>query len=116
MSPLQNSHQLIFRDEHLLVTTRHKRTTKVTELKSREVWCNALRQHASKQHVSNRRFGNVLARMHFISSFLRVSVYEVLLNHESRIENVLFFVFQSVSRASTTNMNSPPAAMADLQL
>jgi hypothetical protein len=31
-----------------------------------------------------------------------------ILNHESKTEDFLFFVFQSVSRANTVNMNSSP--------
>jgi hypothetical protein len=35
-------------------------------------------------------------------------MYGAPLNHESNTKTFLFFVFQSVSRANTVNMNSPP--------
>jgi hypothetical protein len=38
------------------------------------------------------------------------------LNHGSKAENVLFFVIQSVSRANTVNMNSPPLVSAVKEL
>jgi hypothetical protein len=46
--------------------------------------------------------------MYLFDRFFRVSVYGVPLNHESKTEDVLSFVFQSVSRADaadTVNMN-----------
>jgi hypothetical protein len=35
-------------------------------------------------------------------------VYGIPLNHESKAEDFLFFVFQSVSQVSAVNMNAPP--------
>jgi hypothetical protein len=47
--------------------------------------------------------------MHFMWYwFCCVPVFGVPLNYESKTEDFLFFVFQSVSRANTDNMNAPP--------
>jgi hypothetical protein len=40
--------------------------------------------------------------------FCCVAVYGVPVNNESKTEDFLIFVFQSVSRANTVNMNAPP--------
>jgi hypothetical protein len=44
-------------------------------------------------------------------SFRWVPLYGVPLNHESKTEDFLFSVLQSVNRADTVNMKSPPLMM-----
>jgi hypothetical protein len=46
--------------------------------------------------------------------FCCVPLCGVPLNHESNTEDFLFFVFQSVSRANTVNMNAPPLPTTQL--
>jgi hypothetical protein len=52
--------------------------------------------------------------MHLSDRFFCVPVYGVPLNRESK--DFLFFVFQSVSRANTVNMNAPFLKLRDMSL
>jgi hypothetical protein len=47
----------IFHEEQSQVTTRHMRTTKVAQLKSREIWCSALRQTPARMQLFHPKTG-----------------------------------------------------------
>jgi hypothetical protein len=68
------------------------------------VWTSPRPQLAAWQHLAGCRW----LTMHFIWSVCCVPVYGVPLNHESKTEDILFFVFLSVSRDNAVNVNAPP--------